>query len=57
MMKMTRFPQPHVHTYMFCRYVISTLYHLLEKLQMRRTFKRYFACAILLTTLHLREMN
>jgi hypothetical protein len=45
----TRFTQPHVHTYTFCPYVISTLYHLLEELQMR-TFKRYFSCAILLTT-------
>jgi hypothetical protein len=51
-----RFTQPHVHMYMFCPYVISTLYHLLEKLQMR-TFKRYFSCTILLTTLHLQEMN
>jgi hypothetical protein len=42
--------------YVFCPYVISTLYHLLEELQMR-TFKRYLSCAILLTTLHLREMN
>jgi hypothetical protein len=37
----TRYTQPHVHMYMFCPYVISTLYHLLEELQMR-TFKRYF---------------
>jgi hypothetical protein len=37
----TRFAQPHVHMYMFCSYVISTLYGLLEELQMR-TSKRYF---------------
>jgi hypothetical protein len=41
---------------MFCPYVISTLYHLLEELQMR-TFKRYFSHTILLTILHLREMS
>jgi hypothetical protein len=35
---------------------LMTLYCLLEKLQMR-TFKRYLSNAILLTTLHLREMN
>ncbi len=29
----TRFALPHVHTYMFCPYVISTLHCLLEKLQ------------------------
>jgi hypothetical protein len=52
----TRFAQPHIYTYMFCPYVISTLYDLLEELQMR-TFKRYFSHAILLTALHLREMN
>jgi hypothetical protein len=27
---LTRFAQPHLHTYMFCPYVISTLYPLLE---------------------------
>jgi hypothetical protein len=32
---MTRKAQPHVHMYMFCPYVISTLYHLLEESQMR----------------------
>jgi hypothetical protein len=52
----TRFAQPHIHTYMFCLCVISTLYHLLEELQMR-TFKRYFSDANLLTTLNVREMN
>jgi hypothetical protein len=37
----TRFAQPHVHTHMQVHsYVISTLYCLLEELQMR-TFKRY----------------
>jgi hypothetical protein len=41
----TRFAQPHIHMYMFCPYVISTLYWLLEKLQMR-TFKTYFSHAI-----------
>jgi hypothetical protein len=41
---------------MFCPYVISTLYHLLEELQMR-TFKRYVSGTILLITLQLREMN
>jgi hypothetical protein len=46
-----------IHMYMLCPYVISTLYHLLEELVQMRTFKRYFSCAILLTTLHLREMN
>jgi hypothetical protein len=29
--EMTRSAQPHVHTYMFCPYVISTLYWLLEE--------------------------
>jgi hypothetical protein len=48
--------ESHVHTYMFCPYVICTLYYSLEESQMR-TFKRYFSRAILLTTLHLREMN
>ncbi len=52
----TRFSQPHVHMHMFCPYVDSTLCCLLEELQMR-TFKRYFSCTILVTTLHLREMN
>jgi hypothetical protein len=45
MMGSDKIAQPHVHMYMFCPYVISTLYHLLEELQMR-TFKRYFSCAI-----------
>jgi hypothetical protein len=36
----TSFAQPHILMYMFCPYVISTLYHLLEELQMR-TFKRF----------------
>jgi hypothetical protein len=27
----TSFAQPHIHMYMFCCYVISTLYHLLEE--------------------------
>jgi hypothetical protein len=40
---LTRFAQPHVHVYMLCPYVISTLYHLLEELQMR-IFKRNFSC-------------
>ncbi len=53
---MTRFIHTHIHMYMFCSYLISTLYHLLEELQMR-TFKRYFSHAIILTTLHLRDMN
>jgi hypothetical protein len=53
----TRFAQPHVHTYMFCPYVISTLYHLLEELVQMRTFKGYFSRAILLTTLHLAKRN
>jgi hypothetical protein len=52
----TRFAQPHVHMNMFCPCVIPTLYHLLEELQIR-TFKRYFSHAILLTILHLRDMN
>jgi hypothetical protein len=52
----TRFKQSHVHMYMFCPYVISTLHHLLEELQMR-TFKKYISHAILLTTLHLKEIN
>jgi hypothetical protein len=53
---LTRFAQPHIQLYMFCPYVISTLYHLLEELQMR-AFKRYFSHAILLTTLHLPKRN
>jgi hypothetical protein len=28
---LTRFAQPHVHTYIFCPYVISTLFWLLEE--------------------------
>ena len=56
MSMMTRFTQPHVHMYMFCPGIISTIYHLLEELQMG-TFKRYFSLAILLTTLYLREMD
>ncbi len=44
----TRFAQPHVHTCMFCPYVISNLYQLLEEIKMR-TFKRYFPCTILLS--------
>jgi hypothetical protein len=55
--KVTRFAQPHVHTYMFCPYVISTLYHLLEELVQMRTFKRYFSRAIILTTLHLAKRD
>jgi hypothetical protein len=42
---MTRFAQPHIHMYMFCAYVISTLYQLLEESQMW-TSKRYFSCAL-----------
>jgi hypothetical protein len=38
--------------YMFCPYVISTPYQLLEELS-----KDTFSHAILLKTLHLREMN
>jgi hypothetical protein len=38
------YPLDHIsvglHMYMFCPYVISILYHLLEELQMRN-FKRY----------------
>jgi hypothetical protein len=49
-MGMARFAQPHVHTYMSFLYVISTLYHLLEELQMR-TFKQFlFSCEILPTS-------
>jgi hypothetical protein len=33
----------HVHMYMFCPYVISTLYQLLEELQMI-TFKNICSC-------------
>jgi hypothetical protein len=40
-----RSTQPHVHMYMLCPYVISTLYHLLEESQMR-TFKRYISDAL-----------
>jgi hypothetical protein len=29
--QVTRFAQPHIHMYMFCPYVISTLYRLLEE--------------------------
>jgi hypothetical protein len=62
---MTRFAHPHVAT---CIHValLSLCCHLplpftsaftcLEELQMR-TFKRYFSHAVLLTTLHQREMN
>jgi hypothetical protein len=46
----------HIHMYMFYPYVISTIFHLLEELQVR-TFKRYFSHVILLTSLHLRDMN
>jgi hypothetical protein len=38
----TRFAQPHVHMYMFCSYVITTLYHLLEELQMWTFLKDTF---------------
>jgi hypothetical protein len=42
----TRFAQPHIHTYihtyMFCLCVISTLYHLLEELQMKKHSKDTF---------------
>jgi hypothetical protein len=55
--QLTRFAQCHGHTYMFNPYAISTLYHVLEELQVRSS-KDTFSCAILLTNLHLlREMN
>ena len=42
--QLTRFAQCHVHTYMFHPYAISTLYRVLEELQVR-SFKRYlFLC-------------
>jgi hypothetical protein len=31
---LTRFTEPHIHMYMFCPYVISTLYWLLEESQL-----------------------
>jgi hypothetical protein len=55
---LTRFTQPHVYMYVFCPYVISSLYCLLKELQMRILKKiATFSHAILHTTLHLREMN
>jgi hypothetical protein len=41
----TRSTQPHVHTYMFCPYVISTLYWFLEESQLW-TSKRYVSHAL-----------
>jgi hypothetical protein len=41
----TRSTQPHIHMYMLCPYVISTLYQLLEESQMW-TSKRYFSRAL-----------
>jgi hypothetical protein len=52
----TRSTQPHVHTYMSCPYVISTLYCLVEEYKWELSKDTFFFC-ILLTTLHLREMN
>jgi hypothetical protein len=49
--------QPHVHAYMFCPYVISTLYRLLKDYKWEIS-KWYFSHTTLLTTLHLLwEMN
>jgi hypothetical protein len=42
---MTRSAQPQVHKYMFCPYVISTLYQLLEESKMW-TSRRYFSHAL-----------
>jgi hypothetical protein len=42
--RVTRFTQPHVLTYMFCPYVISTPLPVTWRIQMR-TFKRYLSCA------------
>jgi hypothetical protein len=56
MPSLTRFAQPHIHMYMICPHVISTPSPVTWRIQMR-TFKRYFSCSILLTTLHLREMK
>jgi hypothetical protein len=36
----TRFTQCNVYMYMICHYVISTLYHLLEELQMRTLLEK-----------------
>jgi hypothetical protein len=47
---------PHVHMYMFCPYVISTLYCLVEEYKWELSKDTFFFC-ILLTTLQLREMN
>jgi hypothetical protein len=50
-----RFTQHHVHMYMFFPYVISTLYLLIE--ETNENFQKIPVLCILLTTLHLREMN
>jgi hypothetical protein len=50
----TRFTQHHVLTYMFCSYVISTLYRILEESKLW-TSKRYLFLCTLLTTLCLEK--
>jgi hypothetical protein len=54
--RVTRFTQLYVHMYMFCPYVISTPYQLLEEYKWGLS-KDTFSHAILQKTLHLREMN
>jgi hypothetical protein len=61
--KTQRCPRLHtyIHTYIHTciyvlSYVISTPLQVTWRIQMR-AFKRYLSCAILLTTLHLRESN
>jgi hypothetical protein len=51
---MTRSTQPYVHTYIFCPYVISTLYRSLANVI---NFQKILFLCTLLTTLHLREMD
>jgi hypothetical protein len=46
----------YIHVLSFC-HLYTLLVSLLEEQPQMRIFKRYFSHAILLTTLHLREMN
>jgi hypothetical protein len=55
--EMARSVQPHVLAYMFCPYVISTLYPLLEASVTNVNFQKILFSCTLLTTLYLREMN
>jgi hypothetical protein len=58
----TRFAQPHIHTYIHTYIHVLPLCHLYPlpftwRITNEKTFKRYFSDANLLTTLNVREMN